>query len=59
MDIAMMEQIMKDVLMMVVIVVDQTLTQIIVQIVSAMKIWTVQLHLIWLAMVFVTMNPTM
>jgi hypothetical protein len=51
-------QILQNATMMEVIVVDLMSTNIIVFIVSAM-FWTVQLHLIWLAMDTAMMNPIM
>ena len=47
------------VIMMVGIVVDIMWTPIGALYVHVTKIWTVQLHLIWLPMAFVMMNPTM
>ena len=47
------------VIMMVGIVVELIWTPIGALNVYVMKIWTVQLHLIWLPMAFVMMNPTM
>ena len=47
------------VIMMVGIVVDLMWTPIGALNVHVTKIWTVQLHLIWLPMAFVMMNPTM
>ena len=52
-------QIQQNATMMEVIVVDLMLTHIIVLNVYATKIWTVQVHLIWLAMDTAMMKPTM